>query len=520
MKDEWKRFLLQWILPVGVFGIVLVFLFSSFNSNMKLEASAEYEGDLVVASSEYATAVTTSIHKLEAVAEAMIEVVGTHNHDDFDLADVLEPMVRYSDAYMAMYISKDGKAITDSGATYEATKLPYYDSIASLPHKGMMFVADDGINSGSALTIKIAIGDGTEECVMLFYPLTVTSLRKLVPVQTDVDSTAFCVIVDKDGNILASSDKESTYPVLGNFWDAVAPSNDSTEIKRVRTRVQSFMSGSFEVKAGGKENVVTYTPINDTNLILMVNYRKDNIRMVEDKEFQDNSSRLKWFVLIVAVFILVVTAINIAQIYISSKNTDELKDKADTDQLTGLKNKLATEREIKEYIEAHPDTIGMMFIIDIDNFKKINDTMGHAFGDEVLRELGRNIGINFRVSDIIGRTGGDEFTIFLKNLKEDANTLREAQKLIYFFRHFQVGDYVKYSVTASIGAAVFPAHGADFETLYKAADSAVYKSKKRGKNQLSFYDDRDRTPEEVAEADSHLIDIERKEETPIESDRR
>ena len=522
MKDEWKRFLLQWILPVGVFGVILAILFASFNANIKQETVAEYEGDLVVASSEYATSFTASINRLQAVAESVLEVERTKdsNGNGTDFKEALGPMTKYSDAYMAILIDEDGQAYTDSGATFAATQLPYYENIATLQNKGLMFVTDDGINASSALAVKVNLDEDQNGCVMLYYPLTVTALRKLVPVQTDVDNTAFCIITDKDGKILATSGKQEKYPVLENFWDEIAPKNDSNTIKKVKTRVQSFMSGSFDVNYGGVANVVTYTPINDTNLILMVNYQKDNISAAEEKIFYDNTSRLKWFVLIVVIFILVITAINIAQIYVSSKNTDELKDKADTDQLTGLKNKLATEREIKEYIENHPDTIGMMFIIDIDNFKKINDTMGHAFGDEVLRELGRNIGINFRVSDIIGRTGGDEFTIFLKNLKEDANTLREAQKLIYFFRHFQVGDYVKYSVTASIGAAVFPAHGADFETLYKAADSAVYKSKKRGKNQLSFYDDRDRTPEEVAEADSHLIDIERKEETPIESDNR
>ena len=176
----------------------------------------------------------------------------------------------------------------------------------------------------------------------------------------------------------------------------------------------------------------------------------------------------------------------------AAKSNKQLEEKADSDLLTGLGNKLATERRIKEYMADYPDSLAVMFVLDIDNFKKINDTMGHAFGDEVLRELGRQIGVNFRVTDIIGRTGGDEFTIFLKNLKDDSNTIREAQKLEYFFRHFQVGDYVKYSATASIGAAVFPADGSDFETLYKAADAALYKAKKRGKNQLAFFDDRDR----------------------------
>ncbi len=109
----------------------------------------------------------------------------------------------------------------------------------------------------------------------------------------------------------------------------------------------------------------------------------------------------------------------------------------------------------------------------------------------MLSDLGKRISANFRVSDIIGRTGGDEFIIFLKALKDDSNTLREAQKLVNFFKNFQVGEYVKYSATASIGAAVFPADGADFDTLYKAADQALYKAKKRGKNQLAFYDDRD-----------------------------
>lgn len=75
--------------------------------------------------------------------------------------------------------------------------------------------------------------------------------------------------------------------------------------------------------------------------------------------------------------------------------------------------------------------------------------------------------------------------------------MKEAQKLEYFFKNFQVGEYVKYSATASIGAAVFPADGEDFEALYKSADQALYKAKKRGKNQIAFYDDRDRQKQTV-----------------------
>ncbi len=166
---------------------------------------------------------------------------------------------------------------------------------------------------------------------------------------------------------------------------------------------------------------------------------------------------------------------------------EKLTKLAETDQLTGLYNKVTTEKKIKEFMEENPDTQSMLFVLDIDNFKKINDTMGHAFGDEVLRTIGQRIKMEFRASDIIGRAGGDEFIIFLKNLREEEYIIKEAQKVENFFKDFKVGDYTKYAATASIGCAVFPRDGADFETLYKAADQGLYKAKHRGKNQLAFY---------------------------------
>ena len=167
----------------------------------------------------------------------------------------------------------------------------------------------------------------------------------------------------------------------------------------------------------------------------------------------------------------------------------EWEEKADTDLLTGLYNKLATERKIKEYVAEHPDTPGMMVLLDLDNFKKINDTKGHAFGDEVLRTLGKRISPLFRSTDIVGRIGGDEFMVFLKNIDDVEDIMKQSRKIVKFFRDFQAGDYVKYSATASIGVGLYPKEGATFEDLYVAADKALYKSKNNGKNQVAFLDD-------------------------------
>ena len=81
--------------------------------------------------------------------------------------------------------------------------------------------------------------------------------------------------------------------------------------------------------------------------------------------------------------------------------------------------------------------------------------------------------------------------VFLKNIKDEETIRREVGRMERFFYNFKAGEYVKYSVTASIGCAVFPRDADNFEDLYKAADKAVYKAKRRGKNQIALYTEED-----------------------------
>lgn len=517
MNEEWKRFLLQWILPVGIFFVAMFFVFGSFKANIKQSASEEYENGLVSATEDYATNIYNSIEESESIGSAVAELFSAANVGGQALAVGLDGIVKHSNAYMAIACENDGKGINNSGEKVDISTKPYYSTIlGDASSKTYNFVSNDVFTNESAVVVTVPIPDSNAS-VLVFYPVNINSLRRIVTVEKDYDSGAYTMIADADGSILVSTNLTPGYASGTNIWDSLLSENAEASVRRVKTKSQSGNSGFFLAEANKMPSIICYAPIPGTDKVLLIIYNQKNCDRTIEKITKGSMKQLTLVAVLIVLFILTVTVMNVTQIYVNNKSKEDLQEKADNDQLTGLKNKIATEREIKEYMEMYPDTIGMLFLIDIDNFKKINDTMGHAFGDEVLREIGRNIGVNFRVSDVIGRVGGDEFMVFLKNLKEDANTIREAQKLIYFFRHFQVGDYVKYSVTASIGAAVFPAHGTDFESLYKSADAAVYKSKKRGKNQLSFYDDRDKTPEEVAEADAHQINIERKEETPIES---
>ena len=109
----------------------------------------------------------------------------------------------------------------------------------------------------------------------------------------------------------------------------------------------------------------------------------------------------------------------------------------------------------------------------------------------MLSTIGREIGSEFRATDIIGRVGGDEFVVFLKNIPDRKEAEGKAKRLIDFFHSLHPGEYVKSRVTASIGGAVYPEDGNDYESLYRAADSAVYKAKKRGKDQFAFFTEED-----------------------------
>lgn len=516
MSEEWKRFLLQWVLPVAVFAVIFTFLCANTSTNIKTEAVSGYEEMVQESVAEYANKLSASFNNVNSLCSAAVELIDAGELEGEACVPVLRSVVNHSDAYLLVISDESGIALSYDGNNLDLNQLEYYGKLSTLGNGESIFVADDGITGNGAIVTSNSLGKPGSKMIS-FYPMTNATIKKYCSAEKDYDKKAIVNIIDADGTILTSSSTVKRLLQGDNIWEQYKLENSEMNVRKLKTKVDNYSSGTNALVIGGTDYLSCGSKIEHTKYMLIVNLTDSAISKNEERLYASSLSRLAWVIVVVVLFIGVITVLNIVQIFISNRNTEDLKDKADTDQLTGLKNKLATEREIKEYIENHPDSIAMMFLVDIDNFKKINDTMGHAFGDEVLRELGKNIGINFRVSDIIGRTGGDEFTIFLKNLKEEQNVLREAQKLMYFFKHFQVGDYVKYSVTASIGAAVFPAHGSDFESLYKSADAAVYKSKRRGKAQLSFFDDRDRTPEEIAYADAHQIDIERKEETPLDN---
>ena len=308
------------------------------------------------------------------------------------------------------------------------------------------------------------------------------------------DDVAFLAVMDKKGNLVGSFDKyndiDSRYLLVDNLSDCIRNGSDAEEYADFENNFNKRRVTRVKVEHEGDVRTLSTAPVSYDDMRLVYGVRQTYIEKVTDKYYSTVKGTAVKLGIVIVIFIIFVVSISIFVSLKSKERGKVLEDKADTDLLTELYNKAATERKIKDYIENNPDSRGMMFILDIDNFKKINDTMGHAFGDTLLKTLGREIRTEFRTTDIIGRTGGDEFMVFLRDITDDLIIEREANRITRFFHDFKAGgDYVKYSASASIGAAIYPDDAKTFKDLYMAADQALYKAKKRGKNQLVFYNE-------------------------------
>ena len=167
----------------------------------------------------------------------------------------------------------------------------------------------------------------------------------------------------------------------------------------------------------------------------------------------------------------------------------EIEKKAYYDQTTGLTNKILFNDRLEQSIydaKRNSTQIAILFL-DLDNFKYVNDTMGHSAGDALLKIVSRRLQKSLRKTDTVSRWGGDEFTIILPKIKDNEDIRTLCKRILNEDLSNVVIDNQELRITASIGIALYPNDGDDIETLIKNADTAMYKAKDSGKNQYKFF---------------------------------
>ena len=194
-------------------------------------------------------------------------------------------------------------------------------------------------------------------------------------------------------------------------------------------------------------------------------------------------------------FVAKVMRSRIERVINTRTTTNDYLDMARKDPLTGLYNRKYTEELIRKSIEE--GTLGMMFMIDLDNFKMINDNKGHAEGDRVIRMFADILRQHARNNDIVCRLGGDEFILYLLGVNDRKIAADRAKSILSALTDRLMDMGYSTMVSVSIGIAIYPQDGKDFPTLYQNADKALYLVKINGKNSYRFFSDEEDGDEQL-----------------------
>lgn len=167
---------------------------------------------------------------------------------------------------------------------------------------------------------------------------------------------------------------------------------------------------------------------------------------------------------------------------------------AETDQMTDLPNKSATEARMERLCD---EAEGLLCVLDLDNFKAVNDSFGHDIGDQVLMMFARVLKLNLRREDECGRIGGDEFVVFLRHMKDAADLKRYTKRINEGYQigaKTILGEKAAGTVSVSAGAVSVPQGGRDYGELFRLADQALYTVKQNGKRGAYLYRSPDEDP--------------------------
>ena len=331
--------------------------------------------------------------------------------------------------------------------------------------------------------------------------------------QLDDEDTGI-IITDKEGRIIADSDK--VFESATEYLD-----NESYRLISKRIREDQKVSGILRMPINGEDSLVSYSRNYLTGWIICI---------VKPYHFILDEVYLKVFqAVFIGFFMLIIVAAfahrlahtatkpiielthaadeiakgNNSVDKIEVASDDELEQMAEAfnklrslrdsyqlasevDKLTKLYNKATTESicrlKLKEFNKLEePRPIMAFFVIDLDHFKNVNDTLGHQFGDKILVEFSEKIRRIFRPNDCVGRFGGDEFIVIIDNLPSTDIVIRKAETIKKIAYELMI-DGINAGITASIGIAIVPPQGIEYDDLFRFADEALYKVKASGRN--------------------------------------
>lgn len=444
----------------------------------------------------------TMMNNVSRQSEHLRTILGIHYQY---LNEIAEEMAKEEDLFSEInldtLVTIHNKTDLERVALIEADGTAHYDTgdVKNISHRSYFKeafagkqVLSDPIESSVDHEVRVVLGvpvyKEKEVIGVLGGSYNVTALSRMM-FDDLFNGKGYSLITDKDGKVI-TYDRVYTEQEQEGFFSNIFEYFDNYEIRTaaIQNVKDDFAEGKDGIRefrfTGGKKPYyyIAYTPLGMNDW--MISY------IVPVKAAQASYDFIREYeIIFIVVFGMLVAAVIFYIIYKNRQEKARLLKRAQRDALTGLYNKKTTQDMIERFLEENgEETCNGLLIMDVDYFKQVNDTYGHIVGDKVLKAFGRLLAKQFREQDIVGRIGGDEFMVLIRNINDVEIARNRVKKLIEEVRNLQIPELAGDGITISVGIAYAPDHGTTFMELYRHADTALYQVKRGGRNGFSVYE--------------------------------
>ena len=468
---EQKNFVKNYIYAITIFIITLVIGISIFfnvvQSSIEKNSREILITNVTQQSEHLNTILNINYSYLNVLAQELSKSEDLFSENNISL---IKAFMENTDLNRTAIIDSDGNALYDNNVVKNVAHRRYFKE-SMQGKQSLSDPLESSVDQQTRVILSVPIYKNNQVIGVVGGSYNVTKLGNML-FDDLFDGQGKSFIVDQDGNLITRDkkyEKKHNIKTIDNLFDIC-------DEKEVKTDFNQQESDLIQIQTKKNKSLyLAYSPlkINDW----MICY------IVPVHVAQESYTFIKHYETLLATFLgLIVLSLMIYLAHSNSRENKYLIHLSEIDPLTSVFNKETTQKLIDQKLKNHEHFC--FLILDVDDFKSVNDNYGHAVGDKVLKNLSDLFKNHFRQTDIVGRIGGDEFIILI----EDEHIAESRiQSLLQKVNALKIEELQDFKLSISVGMAFAPSNGTTFMELYRHADHALYQTKRTGKNNYKIY---------------------------------
>ena len=468
---EQKNFVKNYIYAITIFIITLVIGISIFfnvvQSSIEKNSRETLITNVTQQSEHLNTILNINYSYLNVLAQELSKSEDLFSENNISL---IKAFMENTDLNRTAIIDSDGNALYDNNVVKNVAHRRYFKE-SMQGKQSLSDPLESSVDQQTRVILSVPIYKNNQVVGVVGGSYNVKKLGNML-FDDLFDGQGKSFIVDQDGNLITRDkkyEKKHNIKTIDNLFDIC-------DEKEVKTDFNQQESDLIQIQTKKNKSLyLAYSPlkINDW----MICY------IVPVHVAQESYTFIKHYETLLATFLgLIVLSLMIYLAHSNSRENKYLIHLSEIDPLTSVFNKETTQKLIDQKLKNHEHFC--FLILDVDDFKSVNDNYGHAVGDKVLKNLSDLFKNHFRQTDIVGRIGGDEFIILIEDEHIAESRIQSLLKKVNALKIEELQDF---KLSISVGMAFAPSNGTTFMELYRHADHALYQTKRTGKNNYKIY---------------------------------